>query len=149
MLTPWWAIHLLLEGLDGLVGSWLVEHMLFGRELDHIGNAYLIAFGLQPELPCWIPHILMPELLKQQLRRSPLLDGRLDEIQPYLETRSSSVGLPILEYLRNLSGLEDWYFIFFVLGHHIFLLDFGLEVLPADRNDIVFLLDVLQLPRVR
>ena len=42
----WRSIHLLLEGLDGLVGPRFVEHMLFGRELDHIGNAYLIAFGL-------------------------------------------------------------------------------------------------------
>lgn len=84
----WGTIHLLFQGFNRLVRLRLVKYMPFRRKLDHICNADFIAFSLQPELPCWIPNILVPKFLKVQLRGSSLLDGRLDEIQPNFETRS-------------------------------------------------------------
>lgn len=44
----WWAIHLLLQGLDRLVRSGFIQHMPFSWEFDHIRNANLIAFCFQP-----------------------------------------------------------------------------------------------------
>jgi hypothetical protein len=136
-------VHLLLHGLEWLVGARLVEAVLFGRELDHVGNADAFATNLAPQLPSGIPNVLVPETLKEKLR--PLLPRwRLKKVQLDANDVSRSIRLADCQQLSDLPTLRHGHGLLIFGFYAVLQLGFSFDLRIAHAEHHV-LTEVLQL----